>query len=390
MDRTTRDGIIRCVEDQLYELKYIKRYLYENPEIGGTEEKSSSILVSYLRDRDFEVTENFCDIPWAFRACYDSGRPGVSIGMTAEYDALPEIGHACGHNIIATAPMGACVALKDAVDKFGGKVILYGTPAEENLDRKLDMIEAGAFEEVDVCLNIHPFGHSMKSGFTTALDSWVIDFYGKSAHAGIRPEEGINALDAAVQFYQMVNFEKQYLKGVNLYGVIPEGGFKCSIIPDYSQVKFLARSESVDTNMKTRDMIVRAAEAVCRLTGARYTIATDEPSNLPMNTNRTLAEVFENFYEELSGETMAECEFGASTDAGNVSWVVPSIMPCIGVGCPDIMLHTPEFREACMTEAGDNAMKWAAEALALTGLRVMEDPELLKSIRREFVRSLSH
>ena len=196
--------------------------------------------------------------------------------------------------------------LKEIVDEFGGKVILYGTPAEENLDRKLDMIESDAFSEVDVCLNIHPFGYSMKSGFTTALDSWVIDFYGKSAHAGIRPEEGINALDAAVQFYQMVNFEKQYLKGVNLYGVIPEGGFKCSIIPDHSQVKFLARSSSVKTNMKARDMVVRAAEAVSRLIGTTYTFETDEPSNLPMNTNRTLAQVFEDIYEELSGEIMAE------------------------------------------------------------------------------------
>lgn len=384
-----KDNIIRSVENQFETLKEIKRYLYENPEIGGTEEKASAILTAYMREHGFEVTENFCNIPWAFRACFDSGRPGASIGMTAEYDALPDLGHACGHNIIATAPMGAAVALKAAVDRFGGKVILYGTPAEENLDRKLDMIEAGAFGEADICLNIHPFGHSMKSGFTTALDSWAIDFYGKTAHAGIRPEEGINALDAAVQFYQMVNFEKQYLKGVNLYGVITEGGFKCSIIPDHAQVKFLARSESVETNMRTKDMIVRAAEAVCKLVGTKYTFETDEPSNLPMNTNRTLAEVFENIYEELSGEPMDECEFGASTDAGNVSWVVPSIMPCIGVGCPDIMLHTPEFREACMTESGDNAMKWAAEALALTGLRVMEDPELMKAIRKEFVHSLT-
>jgi len=388
MNKELQNEIITSVENQLYELKYIKKYLYENPEIGGTEEKSSRILISYLRDRGFDVTENFCNIPWAFRACYDSGRPGVSIGMTAEYDALPEIGHACGHNIIATASAGAAVSLKEACDKYGGKILLFGTPAEENLDRKLDMIEAGAFQEMDVCLNIHPFGYNMKSGFTTALDSWVIDFYGKTAHAGIHPEEGINALDAAVQFYQMVNFEKQYLKGVNLFGVIPKGGFKCSIIPDHAQVKFLARSNSVSTNMKTRDMIVRAAEAVCRLIGTKYTIGTDEPSNLPMNTNRTLAEIFEDIYEELSGEPMEECDFGASTDAGNVSWVVPSIMPCIGVGCPGISLHTAEFREACMTEAGDNAMKWAAQALALTGLRVMEDPELLKSIRKEFIQSI--
>ncbi len=389
MDQHLKERIVRSVEDQLYELKYIKRYLYENPEIGGEEERSSRILVSYLRDRGFDVSENYCNVPWCFRACYDSGRPGVSIGMTAEYDALPEIGHACGHNIIATASSGAAVALKDAVDALGGKVILYGTPAEENMDRKLDLIDCGVFSEVDVCLNIHPYGYNMKSGNTTALDSWIINFYGRSTHAGMHPEEGINALDAAVYFYQMMGFQKQYLKGCNIYGVISSGGIKGSIIPDFAQVKFVGRAYTVKEMSAIKDLLVRAAEASCHLVGTTYTIRTDEPSNLPMNTNRALAQVFENIYEDLSGQVMEEADFGASTDAGNVSWVVPSIMPCVGVGCRDAALHTSEFREACMTPQGDDAMKWSAQAMALTGLKVMEDPELLREIRREFIKSLN-
>ena len=124
------------------------------------------------------------------------------------------------------------------------------------------------------------------------------------------------------------------------------------------------------------------------MNGSTYTIEGDEAPNLPLNTNRTLAQVFEDIYEELSGEAFKDGDFGASLDLGDVSWKVPTIVPLIGIGCPGTDLHTPEFREATMTEAGDNAMKWSAEAMALTGLRVMEDPELLRAIRKEFVHSL--
>ena len=389
MSKTFEENIKNSIDDQLDTLMGIKRYLYEFPETGGEEEKSSALLIAYLRKQGFEVTEDFCDIPWAFRAAYDSGRPGVAIGFTAEYDALPEIGHACGHNIIASAPTGAAVALRTAVDELGGKVVLYGTPGEENLDCKIDMANAGAFSEVDVLINIHPYGHNQRSGRSTAFDSWKVDFYGKAAHAGLHPEDGINALDTAVYFYQMVNYEKLEIDGLNLHGVIPEGGVKYSIIPDHTVVKFAARAYSPGP-IKAAEAIIRsAAEAACEMNGSTYTIEGDEAPNLPLNTNRTLAQVFEDIYEELSGEAFEDGDFGASLDLGDVSWKVPTIVPLVGIGCPGTDLHTPEFREATMTEAGDNAMKWSAEAMALTGLRVMEDPELLRSIRKEFVHSLT-
>ena len=388
MANDLRERIIRSVEDQLIDLKKIKKYIYDHPEIGGTEEKSSRILISYLKDHGFVVTENFCNIPWAFKAVYDSRKPGVSLGMTAEYDALPEIGHACGHNIIATAPTGAAVALKETVDSFGGKVILFGTPAEENLDRKLDMIDAGAFEEVDVCLNIHPYGESMMPMTSTAFDSWQIDFFGRAAHAAIHPEDGINALDTAVDFYQMVNREKLLVDGLNLYGIISEGGVKYSIIPDHTVVKFAARAYSLAPIRAAEEIIKSSAEAACAMNGATFTIKQDEAANLPLNTNWAIANVFSEIYESLSHAPMPPGEFKASLDLGDVSWRVPTIMACVGVGCPGTDLHTTDFREACMTEAGDKAMEWSADALAMTGLQIMEDPELLRKIRREFVKSL--
>ena len=384
MNEQLREGIKRSVEANFEELKAIKKYLYDNPEVGGEEEKSSRVLIDFLRKNGFEVTEDFHNIPWCFRAAYDSGRPGVSVGMTAEYDALPEIGHGCGHNIIATAPCGAAVALKAAVDELGGKVVLYGTPAEECFVRKCDLAREGAFDEIDFCLNIHPLGRNLKSGVTTALDAWQVDFYGRSSHAGVSPEKGINALDAAVHFYEMIGFEKQYLKDTNIYGVFADGGVKCSVIPDHAAVKYLVRAPRVRDIRAIRDLFERAAEACCKLIGTTYKIWNNEPGNMDVVTNYTLAKVFEDIYADLSGKPMEDGEFGGSTDVGDVSHCVPTIMPCVGLDCPDIAIHTAEFREATITEAGDNAMKWSAEAMALTALRVMEDPELLAAMRSEF------
>ena len=256
MNKDLKDSIYKSVESNFEELKSIKKYLYDNPEVGGEEEKASTVLTGFLRKNGFDITLPFHDIPWCFRAAYDSGRPGVSVGMTAEYDALPEIGHGCGHNIIATAPTGAAVALKEAVDELGGKVVLYGTPAEECFVRKCDLAREGAFEEVDFCLNVHPFGRNLKSGLTTALDAWQVDFYGKSSHAGVAPEEGINALDAAVHFYEMIGFEKQYLKNTNIYGVFADGGVKCSVIPDHAAVKYLVRAP------KMKDILAQKKESM--------------------------------------------------------------------------------------------------------------------------------
>lgn len=384
MKEQLKKGIKESVEKNFEELKRIKKYLYDNPEVGGEEEKASRALCDFLIANGFDVTENFHDIPWCFRAAYDSGRPGVSVGMTAEYDALPEIGHGCGHNIIATAPMGAAVALKESVDELGGKVVLYGTPAEECFVRKCDLAREGAFDEIDFCLNIHPFGRNLKSGRTTALDAWQVDFYGRSSHAGVSPEEGINALDAAVHFYEMIGFEKQYLKNTNIYGVFADGGVKCSVIPDHAAVKYLVRAATVKDIRAIRDLFERTAEACSRLVGTTHRIWNNEPGNMDVVTNYTLAHVFEDIYAELSGEPMEDGEFGGSTDVGDVSHCVPAIMPCIGLKCPQTAIHTPEFREATITEAGDNAMRWGAEAMAYTALEVMTDPELLEKIRAEF------
>ncbi len=384
MKEYLKQRIIASVENDMKELLEIKQYLYENPEVGGTEVLASARLIQFLKDRGFCVTSPVIDIPYSFRAEYDSGKPGATIGLTAEYDALPEIGHGCGHNIICTTSLGAANALKKVVSEVGGKVIVYGTPGEENVCSKVAMSREGVFNEVDVIMTAHPNGKDIVSGKTTAIDAWQADFYGKSAHAGAHPEEGINALDAAVYFYNLVGFEKQYLPNTNIYGIFGDAGQKCSVIPDHASVKYLVRTKSMKDMDKVRAMLERCAEGASRAVGTTHKLWNNEPPNMDMVTNQTLSEVFTFNYEEVSGHIMAREDNAASTDMGDASHVVPAIHPWIGLNAPDVMLHSREFAELSMTQAGDDAVKYGAEALALTGVEVLIDPELLAQIKEEF------
>ena len=378
---------VQTVEKHLPMLKEIRDYLYENPEVGGTEEKASALLIKTLRENGFEVTEKFHEIPYCFRAVYDSGKAGPSVGFTLEYDALPEIGHGCGHDIIATAPLGAALALRAVLPETGGKVIVYGTPAEECFVSKVQLAAEGAFDEADVAMTVHPNPVNQASGRTTALDAWQVDFYGKSAHAGAHPEDGINALDAAVHFYTLIGFEKQYMKDVNIYGVFADGGEKCSVIPDFAAVKYLVRANTVKDVMKAREMFERCAAAAAGAVGATYRIWNNEPGNMDMVTNETLGDMFNQYYEELGGGMMPKGNSGGSTDMGDVSHVVPSIHPWIGLGCPEYNLHSKEFADVTVTEAGDRAIEIGGKALALTGLEVLTKPEFLEAVKAEFAKA---
>lgn len=384
MNSELQKKILNTVEKNLPELYEIRNYLYENPEVGGEEEKAYALLTRTLKDHGFAVTENFHGIDHCFRAVADSGKSGPVIGLTAEFDALPGMGHGCGHNIIATAPMGAAFALQSIIEETGGKVVLFGTPGEECICSKVPLAEEGAFDEVDVVMTVHPNPVNQASGKTTAIDSWQIDFYGKSSHAGARPEEGINALDAAVHFYSLIGFEKQYLKDTNIYGVFADGGEKCSVIPDHAAVKYLVRAKDTKTIEQIRAMFERCADAAAKAVGATYKIWRNEPANKDMVTNEALSAVFNKYYEALGGGEMPHIDSTGSTDMGDVSYVVPAIHPWIGLNCPSYQLHSKEFAGITITKAGDRAVKLGAEALALAGAEVLTTPGLLDKIKTEF------
>ncbi len=383
--RNDIDGEVEGLEGKLSE---IRKFLYDNPETGGCEEKGSAYLIQAIKEAGFQVSEPILDIPYSFRAVWESGIAGPTIGITQEYDALPGIGHGCGHNLIAAASYGAAVALKKAMEEnaLGGKVILYGTPAEENLVSKARMSAEGVFDELDIAMMVHPnSGEGGASGPTTALDAWQVDFYGKSSHAGAHPEGGINALDAAVHFYSLIGFEKQYLPGTNIYGVFADGGEKCNIIPDHAAVKYLVRAKTYREIRNIRGMFERCAQAAATAVGATYKIWNNEPGNMDVVTNETLSQVFNEAYRDFSGQVLKAEKTGGSTDMGDVSHVVPTIHPWPGVGCDgSIELHSAEFREATMGEGAMRMVKNSAKAMAMAGVRVLTEPELLKKIKEEF------
>ena len=376
--------ILSTAEENMEELCSIRTYLYENPEVGGEEEKSSAILIKTLRKHGFEVTEDFHGISYAFRAVYDSGKPGASIGFTVEYDALPLMGHGCGHDLIVTAPMGAAFALKSIMEETGGKIVVFGTPGEECLMTKVQLSEEGAFEEVDVAMTVHPNPVNMASGRATAVDALQIEFYGKSSHAGAAPADGINALDAAVHCYSLIGFEKQYIKDANIYGVFVDGGEKSSMIPDHASIKYLLRAWDMQTLERARDMVQRCAKAAAEAVGATYKIWRNEPANKNLVTNHTMSEVFNQYYEALGGGKMPHIDSGGSTDMGDVSHVVPAIHPWVGMDCPQYQMHSKEFADMTITEAGDNIIRRGAAALALTGMEILSNPQLLADIKAEF------
>ena len=376
--------VFGTIEDDMPQLKTIRDILYENPEVGGTEEKAYNLLSKTMENHGFTVDYDFHNIPYCFRSEFDSGKPGAVIGITAEYDALPDIGHGCGHNIIAATSVGAALALKEAVRETGGKIILYGTPAEECYVSKVQLSEEGAFDELDVAMMTHPNPTNMSSGRTTSVDAWQVDFYGKASHAGAHPEDGINALDAAVHFYSMIGFEKQYLKETNIYGIIVSGGEKCNIIPDYAALQYIVRAYSTKNVKKARDLFERCAQAAAAATGATYKIWSNEPANMSMATNHTLSDTFNRNYQRIGGGDMPDVDAGGATDMGDVSHRVPAIHPWIGMGCPDFALHTKEFAEVTMQPAGDRAIELGAKAMALTGLDILTDSKLLEQIKAEF------
>lgn len=381
------EEILSAIEQELPKLQQIAKTLYDNPEIGGEEKLASSMLVEYLRSCDYTVEEDYWHTRYAFKAVFDSGKPGPSIGIFAEYDALPGIGHGCGHNLICTSSIGAAIGLRQVLPAIGGKVIVFGTPGEENIQTKTLMAPEGAFDEADVAMMVHPEpSMTAVGGKTLAIESLQTEFFGKPSHAGNAPEKGINALDAAVQFYQMIAMEKQYYPDTNVYGIINEGGEKASMIPPYASLKFLNRAWDMETLEKLKEMMVRCAESAAKMTGCTYHMFNNETTNASLKSNQAMSAVFEKHLRELGETEIQHVDLRASTDMGDVSQRIPSIHPWLNLNCPDAALHSEELREATMAPYAAVYLKKAAAAMALTAAEIIQEPLLFEEIKTEFAK----
>lgn len=375
---------------------YIKtsQEIHAKPEIGNEEVYASAKHVRLLEHAGFEVTTAVAGHETSFYAIKDSGKAGPTIAYLAEYDALPGLGHACGHNIIGTTSVAAGIALAEALPETGGRVVVLGTPAEEggpNGSAKGSFVRHGYLKDVDVALMIHPSGKTTTTGESLAVDPLDFHFYGKPAHASGSPEQGINALDAVIQLFNGINALRQQLHSdVRIHGIITHGGDAPNIIPEYASARFYIRAESWQKTVETSDKVRNIAEGAALATGATVKIERFQNEVKDLVLNSVLDETLHAELEALGEVVHTEKRKGkGSTDAGNISYVVPTAHPYIKIGPDDLIAHTAEFREAAKSELGDQALITGAKALASTGYRLLTDAELLHRVKKEFERALA-
>jgi len=374
------------VEFQRQQLIQLSLNIHDNPELGFKEERASVWLTDYLEDKGFHIERGIAGLRTAFRATYGQGSPRVA--LLAEYDALPKIGHGCGHNIIGVSAVGAGVASKHIIDQLGGNVVVLGTPGEEGFGGKIDMAKAGAFREVDVAMIVHPDTRNMSTEEALAASTLEVEFFGRPAHAAGQPHKGINALDAMILAFTSINSLRQHIRGdARIHGIITDGGEAPNIVPAHSAAVFLVRALDDDYLFELKDRVLNCFTGASVATGARLEYRWRDSTYAPMKNNMTLAGLFRQNLESLGRKVEAfDPRFGlGSTDMGNVSQVVPSIHPTIAIAPGDVLIHTPEFAAAAASEAGHNGLLDAAKAMAMTVADILQ-PGTIDKIRQEFQR----
>jgi amidohydrolase len=378
-----KSEVSRQVEQQRQELIELSLKIHANPEMGFKEEKAAAWLTDYLARNSFEVENGVGGLATAFKAAYGSNKPVIA--LFAEYDALPEIGHACGHNIIAASAVGAGVASKCVVDNCGGEVVIFGTPAEELFGGKVPLLNAGVFDEVDVAMIIHPGLRNAAITEALACIGLEVEFFGKAVHAAAYPERGINALEAMILAFNAVNSLRQHIKDkARIHGIITHGGKAANVVPAYSAATFLIRAVDNAYLDELQQKVLNCFEGAALATGARLDYRWSEITYAPMRNNLALAQLFTQNLESLGrGVESFEPHFG-STDMGNVSQVIPAIHPSVAIVSPDVLLHSTDFVLAAASESGHEGLLDAAKALAMTVVDLLSEPQVLARVKDEF------
>ena len=382
-----KQQLLDYIDNHQYEYLTISHQIHQRPELGNEEIFASRTLIDQLTQHDFEVEKDIAGHGTGFIAKYESERPGPTIGYLAEYDALPGLGHACGHNIIGTASVLAGIALKQVIDQLGGTVIVLGCPAEEggeNGSAKASYVKEGIIDELDVALMIHPGNETYRTIDTLAVDVLDIKFYGKSAHASEKAYEARNALDAMISYFNGIAQLRQHIEqDQRVHGVILDGGQAANIIPDYTHARFYTRALTRKALNHLTERVGEIARGAAIQTGCDYEFSPIQNGVNEFVKAPLLDDLFEHYAREL-GEEVSDDDFGyGSTDTGNVSHIVPTIHPHIKIGSRNLVGHTHRFREAAISAYGDQALLRGAKIIALMGMNLIEDPQLLEAIRTE-------
>ncbi|XID92912.1 M20 family metallopeptidase [Paenibacillaceae bacterium WGS1546] len=373
-------------------LTEIAAFIGAHPELGHEEKQAAALLAAELEALGFRVERAVLGLETAFIAEYAAPSAGPTIGLLAEYDALPELGHACGHHLICTMALGAAAGLRAVADRTGGTIRVYGTPAEETKGAKVDMAAAGLFDDCNIAIMAHPYRRYERSGASLAMDALQFEFRGKSAHAAANPEQGINALDAVIQLFNSVNALRQQTRDdARIHGIISNGGQAPNIIPDYAEARFYVRAATRAYTDELVRKVKACAEAAAIATGCSVSAGNYEYSYDELRTNEALSDAFT---ANLIASGVPEDEIhdghdNGSLDLGNVSLRCPAAHPYIKIADEPYELHTPEFRDAAQQPQAYEAMVFGATMLAFTACDVLTDASLRQRIKAEFDRAAS-
>jgi amidohydrolase len=373
------------IDARRHQLNELSLRIHSNPELGFQENKAVAWLTQYLEENGFSIERGICELPTAFRGSYRKGKPAIAI--LAEYDALPKLGHACGHNLIAASAVGAGVASKLAIDRFGGSILVIGTPAEEVEGGKAIMAQRGGFDNLDIAMMVHPGVLDTAATQALACQALEAEFFGKAAHSAARPEAGINALEAMLQSFIAINSLRQHIGDkARIHGIITDGGEAANIVPAHSAGVFLVRAKNNIYLDELKQKVINCFIGAATASGARLEYRWGDVSYAPMRSNLTLARLFRRNMQSLGRKvrlTDPSSGFG-STDMGNVSQLVPSIHPEVAIAPKEVSTHSPQFASAAASEAGSQGLFDAAKALAMTVVDLVASPEIVTKIKEEF------
>ena len=357
------------------QLTEVSDWMYENPELGFNEFKTSEYLVKFIESFNVKVAYTTGGLDTAFEVTY--GNEGPLIVLCVEYDALPEIGHACGHNVIATASIGAGLAIKDLVEDLGIRVKLLGTPAEEGGGGKIILLENGNFEDAACSMMIHPGVEDVVNPTFTTIQQYKVEFFGKDAHAAGAPEQGINALDAQIQLFVNASTYRQQMVSTNrMHGVITNGGFKPNIIPSYTSSEWYLRALNESELLKIESDFKNFVNAAAMSTKCEVKIESPDYRYTEIDNNKTMYELYKENSLSVDRKMILQSEAArpglGSTDMGNISLAMPSIHPMLSIDSGEAVNHQPEYAAATLTLGGHRAIYDGAYAMGATIIDLAE------------------
>ncbi|CAM0137698.1 hypothetical protein VKS41_000905 [Umbelopsis sp. WA50703] len=391
VDSEVEQIVYKTIDDASDELRSISLELHRNPELGMHEYHSHNLLTDFLERKGFKVTRHAYGMETAFTAEFSNGS-GRRVGLCSEYDALKGLGQGCGHNLIAISGVGAAMAIKAAMEsgKVQGKVILYGTPAEEITIGKVVMCNKEVFKKnVDVCMMIHPSAVDTVYNHMLAVDHVSVEFFGKPSHAAAAPWEGINALDAVAQVWNSISMlRQQILPTDRIHGIINDGGKAANIIPEYASATFFVRSLKIAQLEELKPRVEKCFQAAAVATGCKVKWAwKDVGVTKDVLPNSIMGDSYIKYMEKLGLDFMPRAKqeelTGGSTDAGNISYQVPLVHPGFGIHTT-ASNHTHEFTAAAKTVAAHKDTLRATKAMSMTLVEILQNQCMLDAAKKEF------